>query len=66
MKKNILSVLFFIVLGVCISVFGYSTYQYYRAIHADDPIDPYLLVDMGVGERYNLQEKDILITSRDG
>jgi hypothetical protein len=80
MKKNILFTLLYIALWAFISFFWYSTYQYYRAIHADDPIDPYLLVDTGsativrrelaidmiVGDRYNLQEKDILITSRDG
>jgi hypothetical protein len=80
MKKNILSILLVIALLIFISFFGYSTYQYYRAIHADDPIQPYLLVDSGsativraelaidmtVGDKYNLREKDILITSRDG
>lgn len=79
MKKNILSLLLAIILLIFISFFGYSTYQYYRAIHADDPIQPYLLVDSGsativrdtlaidmvMGDRYNLRERDILITSLD-
>jgi hypothetical protein len=80
MKKNILFLVWVILLLVFISFFGYSTYQYYRAIHADDPIDPYLRVssgsvtivrhelaiDMTIGDRYNLMEKDILITGHDG
>ena len=55
---------------------GVSAYKYYRAIHADDPIDPYLLVDSGAArivrgdvtislsehEKYSLKEKDTIIT----
>ena len=61
---------------VVVSLFGWSTYQYYRAIHSDDPIIPYLSVasgsvtigrgdiaiDMVSGDRYNLAEKDIIMT----
>ena len=33
----------FFVLFACL--FAYSTYQYYKAIHFDDPINPYLFVE---------------------
>lgn len=58
---------------------GYSAYKYYLAIHADDPIDPYVLVEEGSArivrgnvtislekdERYNIIEKDTIIVSED-
>jgi len=46
MKKFLLS-LFMILVAVVVSFFGYAAYQYYLAIHADDPIDPYISVLSG-------------------
>jgi hypothetical protein len=53
-----------------------STYQYYKALHADDPITPYVMVQSGAlsiirwdlaidlwpSEQYDVIEEDILIT----
>lgn len=45
MKKNILPIVLLALLSVFAVFFGYSTYVYYQAIHSDDPIVPYLLVN---------------------
>jgi hypothetical protein len=45
MTRNI----FFLIIAVFASIFvialGMTTYRYYSAIHSDDPISPYLLVE---------------------
>lgn len=45
--------IFLISLGVFVVglliMFGISSYDYYEAIHADDPIDPTIMIDMGQG-----------------
>lgn len=71
--------IFWLIFAVFVAVFvismGYSAYGYYKAIHADDPIDPYLLVDVGsarivrgnvtiqldASEKYYIQEKDTIM-----
>ena len=59
--------------------FGYSAYQYYVALHSDDPIVPYvfvekgaatvvrgeLAIDMTAGEQYDLSAEDTIITKKD-
>ena len=45
MQKNILFSLFAILASVFVIAFGMTTYRYYQAIHSDDPISPYLLVE---------------------
>lgn len=75
--------LFFRILFAIISAFflffSYSAYQYYVALHSDDPIVPYLLVeagtativrgeiaiDMVMSDRYDLSEQDTIITGKD-
>lgn len=72
--------IFFISLGilflVVIGMIGLSTYRYYEAIHADDPIVPELRVDLGnatvirsaiaydmiMGESFNLESGDAIET----
>lgn len=75
MKKFFLAISVSLV-TIFITAMGVSAYKYYRAIHADDPIDPYLLVDSGAArivrgdvtislsehEKYSLKEKDTIIT----
>ena len=75
MKKFFLAISVILV-TIFITAMGVSAYKYYRAIHADDPIDPYLLVDSGTArivrgdvtislsehEKYSLKEKDTIIT----
>ncbi|MBB1554566.1 FecR domain-containing protein [Candidatus Gracilibacteria bacterium] len=75
MKKFFLAVSVILV-TIFLTAMGVSAYKYYRAIHADDPIDPYLLVDSGAArivrgdvtislsehEKYSLKEKDTIIT----
>lgn len=82
MKKNFFSWcigIFAILLGIFVISIGYSAYQYYLAIHADDPIDPYVLVESGSTrivrgnltislekeEKYNIREKDTIIVAED-
>lgn len=74
-KQIILGIVMLIV-SVCLIAFGMSTYQYYSALHIDDPIDPYVFVhtgdvtvtrgnfavDMIAGDRYSLIEGDVVIT----
>lgn len=76
MKKNIIFSIIFIALSLFLFFFGLSAYKYYRALHVDAPIDPYLLVDIGTAsivrgdltihldasEKYNLLENDTIIT----
>ncbi len=45
MKKNILFISFAILASIFVIAFGVTAYQYYQAIHSDDPINPYLLVE---------------------
>ncbi len=47
MLKNILITIGAIIVTIFIVAFGMTTYRYYQAIHSDDPIDPYLLVEEG-------------------
>jgi hypothetical protein len=47
MSKNILFTLFAILATIFIVAFAMTTYRYYQAIHSDDPIDPYLVVEQG-------------------
>jgi FecR protein len=76
MKKIILTTIALFLLGV-MCMFSYSAYQYYRAIHSDDPIDPYLQVliwsativrdretsiSLIAPETYTLEETDVIIT----
>lgn len=75
MKKflfPILSIVFFLF----IASFLWMAYGYYVAIHSDDPIVPYVMVDSGsltigrgdiaidmvAGEKYTVQEDDILMS----
>ena len=60
-------------------LFSWSAYEYYRAIHADDPIDPTLRVELGSGkiirwddaillgawEEYILENSDAIETERE-
>ena len=76
MKKNILFFLVAPIVMIFLILFGMTTYHYYQAIHSDDPIDPYLAVEMGsativrgdiaidmeVSDTYILRESDIIIT----
>ena len=45
MQKNILLSILFIFASIFVIAFGMTTYRYYQAIHSDDPISPYLLVE---------------------
>jgi uncharacterized membrane protein YbhN (UPF0104 family) len=45
MTKNILTCVFAIFASIFVIAFGMTTYRYYQAIHSDDPISPYLLVE---------------------
>lgn len=78
MKKLFLIIFAVLTLGF-VTAFGISAFQYYEAIHADDPINPYLLVESGSArivrgditialseaEQYGLLEKDTIITNAD-
>ena len=44
MKKILILSLFVLLSGV-LAMFGYSAFLYYQALHQDDPIDPYVLVE---------------------
>lgn len=46
MQKLFFRILFAIFF-VFFLIFSHSAYQYYVAIHSDDPIVPYLLVEVG-------------------
>lgn len=75
MKKYIFAVCS-VALAALVVAFGVSAYDYYRALHADDPIDPYIFVEKGMvsivrgslaidlsrDERYDLIENDTVIT----
>jgi len=77
MQKLLLRILFAIFFAFFL-FFSYSAYQYYLALHSDDPIVPYILVeewtatvvrweiaiDMILGDRYDLVEKDTIITGK--
>lgn len=79
MKKILTRVflaLIMVVLCIFVVAFGASAYEYYRALHIDDPIDPYVqvtvgdvtvtrgnfAVDMVTGDRYSLLEGDVVMT----
>lgn len=78
MKKLLLRILFAIFFAFFL-FFTFSAYHYYLAIHSDDPIVPYILIerwsatvvrgdiaiDMIWGDRYNLHEKDTIITGKE-
>lgn len=74
--------IFPILTSVLVLLFGsflYMAYGYYEAIHSDDPIVPYVMVntgnltigrgdiaiDMKTGEKYNVNEDDILMSKSD-
>lgn len=68
--KKFLFLVFSLLVAIFVTLFGISAYQYYTALHIDDPIDPYvsvltgevtvvrgeLAVDMETGEIYRLRE----------
>ncbi len=72
---------FFLLLWICSIIFtiffGWNAYGYYKAIHADDPIEPFLAIEVGNGkiirdneailltgkESYILKKDDIIETS---
>lgn len=74
--QKLLFPVFLAILFIFVVFFGWSTYNYYQAIHSDDTITPYLSVsswnttigrwdiaiDMTSGEEYEIQEDDIIIT----
>lgn len=76
MHKNLFFPIFFAIAIVFIIFFGMTTYRYYQAIHSDDPITPYLSVELGnatitrgntaidldTPESYDIKEGDIIIT----
>ncbi len=47
MNRNILLSLVAIIASIGIIAFSLTTYRYYQAIHSDDPIRPYLSVELG-------------------
>ena len=47
MQKLLLSIVFSI-LPAFFLFFSFSAYQYYVALHSDDPIVPYVLIDTGM------------------
>ena len=47
MQKLLLSVLLSILTAFFL-FFSFSAYQYYIALHSDDPIVPYVLIDTGM------------------
>ncbi|MBC7503707.1 FecR domain-containing protein [Candidatus Gracilibacteria bacterium] len=79
MNKNILLSIILIVISIVVIAFTMTTYRYYRAIHSDDPIDPYiqveqgnvtisrgkLAIDMTIPDSYEIQEGDIIFTRAD-
>ncbi|PID83739.1 hypothetical protein CSB09_04705, partial [Candidatus Gracilibacteria bacterium] len=79
MKKNILLYIILIFLSVFVIAFGFTAYKYYIAIHADDPIQPYvaahdgqitvvrgdIAIDMQHQENYSLEEGDVVLTQQD-
>ena len=79
MQKNILLSVLFIFASIFFIAFAMTTYRYYQAIHSDDPISPYLLIekwtatitrgniliDMITLDFYEVQEWDIIITRAD-
>lgn len=79
MKKHFLFIIFAILSTIFLIAFAMTTYRYYQALHRDDPIDPYVLVeegkvtvtrgtqaiDMDKNETYDLKEGDVIITRVD-
>ncbi len=47
MNRNILLSLVTIIISTGVIAFALTTYRYYQAIHSDDPIRPYLSVEIG-------------------
>ncbi len=45
MIRSILFLVGAVMASIFVIAFGMTTYRYYQAIHSDDPIDPYLLVE---------------------
>ena len=76
MKKHIIFATLFSIISLFIVSFGISAYGYYKALHVDDPIDPYVLVHTGrtsivrgditinldTSEEYRLLENDTIMT----
>jgi hypothetical protein len=77
--KSLIVRIFLSVLVAFSLFFAYSAYQYYNVLHSDDPIVPYLFVeagtativrselaiDMSAQDRYDLSERDIIITGKE-
>lgn len=76
---KIFSRIFIVIVAIFVIAMGISAYKYYRAIHADDPIDPYVFVEKGASrivrgnitiqltasEKYDIQEQDTIIVEAD-
>jgi hypothetical protein len=45
MTRNIVFSIIVIIVSIFVVAFAMTTYRYYQAIHSDDPIDPYILVE---------------------
>lgn len=77
MSKLLLRILFAGLFAIFL-FFLVSAYQYYQALHSDDPIVPYIVVESGQAtvvrgdiavdmestNRYDLKEKDIIVTKK--
>lgn len=75
MKTLLLRILFAVFIAFFL-FFLFSAYQYYKALHSDDPVIPSvfvekgvativrgeLAIDMNAGESYSLSESDTIIT----
>ncbi len=76
MNLKILLYSFLTLIGIFLALFWWSTYRYYEMVHADDPIDPLLVVTNGTSkivradytyvlsetESYELETNDIIET----
>ena len=78
--KKIFSIILIVFVFLFVVFFGHATYQYYVALHSDDPITPYVTVESGAltlvrgtvaidmvqSERYNLAEGDRVLVGKNG
>lgn len=74
--KKIIIIISSLIFAILIGLFTYSAYEYYKALHSDDPIDPYLQVELGQATvvrwaisfdiekewKFNLIENDSIVT----